>query len=68
MPVPNIGSTQRRLRLLGGVAASAVALAALGLLLSQGAPRWWRAILFLPFPGYQTHYLTPFKTTNGQYA
>ncbi len=49
MPVPNIGSTQRRLRLLGGVAASAVALAALGLLLSQGAPRWWRAILFLPF-------------------
>ena len=47
--VPNIGLTQRRLRLIGGIAASAVALAVLGLLLSQEAPRWWRLSLFLPF-------------------
>ena len=49
MTVPNIGLTQRRLRFLGGIVAFAVALAALGALLSQGAPRWWRLSLFLPF-------------------
>ena len=47
--VPNIGTTQRRLRLVGGLVASAVALGTLGALLSMGAPRWWRLILFFPF-------------------
>ena len=46
--VPNIGLTQRRLRLLGGIAASAMSLAALAWLLASGSPRWWRLILFLP--------------------
>jgi hypothetical protein len=47
--VPNIGAAQRRMRLVGGLVAAAAGLGALGLLLSMGAPRWWRLVLFFPF-------------------
>ncbi len=47
--IPNIGSGERRKRLLGGVAGFAVGVAVLALLLLFSADRWWRLALILPF-------------------
>lgn len=46
---PNIGSAERRKRLIVGVVALCVCVAAALLLSLGGAPRYWRLLLFLPF-------------------
>lgn len=47
--VPNIGSGERRKRLLGGVGAFIVGVVALALLVTFSVDRWWRLTLILPF-------------------
>jgi fatty acid desaturase len=47
--VENIGPRGARRRQLGGAAWLVVALAAAALLVSLGAPRWWRLALVVPF-------------------
>jgi len=46
--VANIGPTERRRRLVGGVSMLAVTVAAAGFLLWFDAPRLWRVSLFVP--------------------
>ncbi len=46
---PNIGPAERRKRLIVAVAALAVCVGAALLLSLDGAPRYWRLLLFLPF-------------------
>lgn len=45
---PNIGPAERRKRLIVGVAALVVCVGAALLLSLDGAPRYWRLLLFLP--------------------
>jgi len=47
----NIGPSERRKRLMGGILSFALALAVLAALLFFGVDRWWRILLFLPFAG-----------------
>jgi hypothetical protein len=46
--IPNIGPTQRRKRVRMGLAALALAVATAGVLLSAGAPRPFRLVVFVP--------------------
>lgn len=46
---PNIGPAERRKRLIVGVVALGVCVVAALLLSLDGAPRYWRLLLFLPF-------------------
>lgn len=46
---PNIGPAERRKRIVVGVAALVVCVAAALWLSLNGAPRYWRLLLFLPF-------------------
>lgn len=45
----NLGPREQRKRLLFGVAMLVVALALAAALLTTGAGRWWRLVLFVPF-------------------
>jgi hypothetical protein len=45
----NLGPREQRKRLVFGMAMLAVALALTAALLTTGASRWWRLVLFLPF-------------------
>ncbi|MEY4548702.1 MAG: hypothetical protein RL685_4897 [Pseudomonadota bacterium] len=46
---PNIGPAERRKRLIVGAVALCVCVGAAVLLSLDGAPRYWRLLLFLPF-------------------
>jgi hypothetical protein len=46
--IPNIGVRQRRRRLIVGLAMAAVSIAAASWLLTSGAPRSWRIVVFVP--------------------
>jgi uncharacterized membrane protein YccC len=47
--VPNIGTRERRKRLLAGLPGFVVGIVALVLLVVFSADRWWRIALLLPF-------------------
>lgn len=47
--IPNIGSGERRKRLLLGVVALVISLGLLAALIALDAGRWWRLGLFVPF-------------------
>jgi hypothetical protein len=49
--IPNISLRERRKRLAGGAVAFIVSLAVLIVLLTTGADRWWRLMLFPLFAG-----------------
>jgi hypothetical protein len=49
--IPNIGPRERRRRLVGGVGLFALGAIAAALLLTFGAGRAWRTLLFLPLWG-----------------
>jgi fatty acid desaturase len=49
--IPNISPRERRKRLISGAIMFAISLVILAALITSGASRWWRLLLFLPFAG-----------------